>query len=396
MKNLIKCAVAFQLALGVAAMAETDVAAVTRDNTAFALDMYSLLKKEPGNLFFSPYSISAALAMTQGGARGETAAEMEKALRFAQGEQVHAAFGKLNGELEKAQEGGKIKLCIANSLWPQAGHPFLPEYLALIKKNYGASVTPLDYKADPQAAAETINKWVEQKTQDKIKQLFSGLDRQTAMVLVNAIYFKGNWAEQFEPKRTQEGEFTLADGLKVKAPMMGIKKNFPNAKLDGVQLLEMPYVGDRLSMVVILPNEPAGITQLEDRLDTATLASWIKQMTPREIIVSIPKFKITWGAKQLAEPLKALGMRAAFEGGTADFSGMDGTRNLFISQVVHKAFVEVNEEGTEAAAATGVVMTLTAVREPLMFRADHPFLFLIRDKSTGAILFMGRVMDPTK
>lgn len=372
---------------------------IVSGNNEFAIEMYSALRGREGNLFFSPYSISGALAMTYGGAKGNTAAEMAKTLHFKDGEKTHAAFAKINEELDKAQKDGKIKLLVANSLWPQAGHKFLPEYLSLVHKNYGSSVTPLDYQTDAAGAVEKINKWVEDKTRNKIKKLFSQLGSDTRLVLVNAIYFKGNWTEQFNPKETQDEDFTLAGGRKIKSPMMHLTKRFGYAKADGVKLLEMPYVGDQLSMVAILPDDAAEIAKLEKELTQTNLESWLGQLSGEKVIVAFPKFKITWGATELNAPLQKLGIKAAFDAGAADFSGMDGMKDLFLSQVVHKAFVEVNEEGTEAAAATGAVMALTAmppINEPPSFIADHPFIFLIRDKSTGQILFMGRVMDPTK
>lgn len=379
---------------------------IASGNNQFALEMYSALAVEgrsgdrrfQENLIFSPYSISSALAMTYGGAKGDTATEMEKTLHFKDGKEIHAAFAKLNETLDKAQKDGKIKLFIANSLWPQTGHNFLPDYLSLVKKNYGSSVTPLDFKTDSRGAVEKINRWVEDKTQDKIKNLFSQLDASTRLVLVNAIYFKGNWDKPFSPKETRDEDFTLAGGEKIKTPMMHLSKNFGYAKAEGIKLLEMPYEGDQLSMIAILPDDVAGIAQLEKDLTPQKLESWIGQLRGEKVIVAFPKFKITWGATQLNDTLKKLGIRAAFDAGAADFSGMDGAKDLFLSQVVHKAFVEVNEEGTEAAAATGAAMSLTMAppSEPAKFIADHPFIFLIREKTTGQILFMGRVMDPAK
>ncbi len=368
-------------------------------NNQFALQMYGALSGQEGNLFFSPYSISSALAMVYGGARANTADEMKKTLHFTDGEKVHAQFARLNARLDKAQEGGKIKLVVANSLWPQAGHKFLPDYLALVKKDYGSSVTPLDYQSDAKGAVEKINKWVEDKTQNKIRKLFSQLSADTRLVLVNAIYFKGAWAEPFDAKETQEEEFTLAGGGKIKTPMMHLTKKFGFAQADGVKLLEMPYAGNQMSLVALLPDDAAGLAKLEKELTTKNLGAWLDQLSTEKVIVALPKFKITWGATELNAPLKKLGMGDAFNPGAADFSGMDGVKDLFLSRVVHKAFIEVNEEGTEAAAATGAVMMLTAMpptNEPPTFIADHPFLFLIREKTTGCILFIGRVMDPPR
>lgn len=372
-----------------------------RGNTAFALDMYSKLKAEKGNLFFSPYSISSALAMTYGGARGTTAAEMEKTLHFTQRQQVHEDFAWLNQELAAAQKDGGVELAIANSLWPQKSELFRPEFLEMTQKYYKSPVTPLDYN-NPAQAVRTINSWVADNTKQKIQNLIDGLDRETVMVLVNAIYFKGKWAEPFKKEMTRDGDFTLASGEKTTVPMMHQTKKFAYSETDAMQILEMPYVGNRTSMVVILPRDPAGIAKIEDQLETQTLARWTSWLnSPREVIVTLPKFKMTWGTFDLKPAFENLGMHAPFSGTNADFSGMKemkGTLDrIVISKILHKAFVEVNEEGTEAAAATAVIMVRGGIGPTIpSFNADHPFIFLIRDKTTGSILFIGKVMDPTK
>ena len=379
-------------------LAEKDSAvpnSIVSGNTAFALGLYSVLKKEKGNLFFSPYSISAALAMTYGGARGDTAKEMKNTLRFPPDEKrTHLAFAELNATFDEVQKKAKVQLHIANSLWPQKDHVFLPEYLTLMKQHYGSSITPVDYVKATEKARKTINTWVEDKTDEKIKDLIrqGDLDPQTVLVLVNAIYFKGNWASQFDPKRTKDADFTLLNGKKQQASMMYQKGKFRYKEIEGVQVLELPYVGKQLSMILILPGKPSGLPELEAQLSVENLASWLSSVREQEVGVYLPRFKITWGTFELNKPLKALGMRKAF-GSAADFSGMDGTKTLFIGLVLHKAFVEVNEEGTEAAAATAVGMKLNG---GLTFRADHPFVFLIRDNATGSILFLGKVLDPNK
>jgi serpin B len=375
----------------------SDLRAAVAGNNTFALDLYSILKKEKGNLFFSPYSISSALAMTYGGARGDTAEEMAKALRFAAGaERTHSAFAELNTMFDRIQKRGRVQLHIANSLWPQKDYGLLPEYLTLTKRYYGVSITPVDYVKATEEARKIINTWVEDRTKDKIKELIRPgvLDPLTVLVLVNAIYFKGNWASQFDPKRTTECDFSLLGDAKAQVSMMHQKGKFGYGEIEGTQLLELPYVGKELSMVLILPAKPEGLSKVEDQLTVDNLGSWVSRISEQDVSVYLPRFKVTWGTFELNKPLQALGMRKAFVPG-ADFSGMDGTKSLFIGLVLHKAFVEVNEEGTEAAAATAVIMRKNGGRMHT-FRADHPFLFFIRDNVTGSILFLGRVLDPSK
>lgn len=369
---------------------------IVKGNTAFAIDLYSLLKNEEGNLFFSPYSISAALAMTYGGARGNTAKEMQETLHFPPEEQkTHLAFTELDIKFDQLQAKENVQLHIANSLWPQNGYFFLPEYISLIEKHYGVTVTPVDYIKDSEKAREIINTWVEDETKEKIKDLIrkGDVDGSTVMVLVNAIYFKGNWASQFSPDNTIESDFILLSGQKKQVSMMQQKGIFGYRKIEGAQMLELPYVGKGLSMVLILPDEAGGVSNLEDQLSVENLDSWLSNISQKDVNVYLPKFKITWGTFKLNKPLITLGMESAFSP-TADFSGMNGRRDLSIGAVLHKAFVEVNEEGTEAAAATAVVMR-KAIARVHTFRVDHPFIFLIRDNSTGSILFIGRVIDPT-
>jgi len=374
----------------------SDLKAAVAGNNAFALDLYSMLKKEKGNLFFSPYSISSALAMTYGGARDDTAEEMAKVLHFALGvDKTHPAFAELNTVFGQIQKRGQVQLHIANSLWPQKGYRLLPEYLTLTKRYYGVSVTHVDYVKAAEDACKIINTWVEDRTKDKIKNLIrpGALDPLTVLVLVNAIYFKGNWASQFDPNRTTESDFSLLGDAKTQVSMMYQKGKFGYGEIEGAQLLDLPYVGKELSMVLILPEKPDGLSKVEDQLTTENLDSWVSRISEQDVNVYLPKFKVTWGTFELNKPLQALGMRKAFGSG-ADFSGMDGTKTLFIGLVLHKACVEVNEEGTEAAAATAVVMR-KGLSRTYTFKADHPFLFLIRDNVTGSILFLGRILDPS-
>jgi serpin B len=367
--------------------------AVVEGNTTFALDLYGELGGEEGNLFFSPYSISTALAMTYAGARGETERQMARTLHFTLGQdQLHPAFASLEAGLQAVQEPGQIQLHVANSLWPQIGYPFLQAYLSLVREHYGVLITPVDY-GQAEAARTAINTWVEGKTEKKIEDLIpSGmLDALTTLVLVNAIYFKGNWANQFDPNLTAAAPFWLTPAERVEVPMMTQEQEFRYAEWEGLQVLELPYVGNDLSMVVLLPEATDGLAALEEALTVENLDRWTNRLRQREVVVFLPKFGMSWGF-ELSRTLISLGMGAAFGG--ADFSGMDGTRSLFIDKVVHKAFVDVNEEGTEAAAATAVLMVRGMPAPPATFRADHPFLFLIRDNTTGSILFLGRVLEP--
>ena len=393
---------------------------VVQPNNKFALELYAKLRTKQGNLFLSPYSISTALAMTYSGARGQTASQMATVLQFPlerrkaldsdnQGrpfyrieselispERIAAAFGGLQKALNARGAKGGYELTVANALWGQKGYGFLKEFQELTQTHYDGKLNELDFVAAAEAARNTINAWVEKKTKDKIKDLIGPgvLDRMTRLVLTNAIYFKGNWASQFKEEKTAEAPFTLANGEKVNAPMMNQTARFNYMEAEDFQGLELPYVDNELSMIILLPRRLEGLSDLEKTLTSENLAAWTAKLRKREVIVSIPKFKMT-SQFSLASVLKSMGMTDAFTA-NADFSGMTGKKELFISAVIHKAFVEVNEEGTEAAAATGVAMRLTAAvpdRTPV-FRADHPFLFLIRDNISGSILFIGRLMNP--
>ncbi len=380
---------------------DTDVDTVVTGNTAFALDLYGKLRSQEGNLFLSPYSISTALAMTYGGARGETEKQMAHTLHFdLPTDKLHPAFAALEESLNAVQQKGQVKLAVANSLWPQKGYAFLPDYLALCQKYYGTSITPVDYANSTETARKTINDWVGQKTNQKIVELLKPgvLDRLTWLVLANAIYFKGTWDSPFKKESTTNQLFHQSSTKAVTVPLMENETYFRYAEGSDLQVLELPYAGDDLSMLVLLPTKMDGLGDLEGKLTMGNLDSWTKDLRHQKVHLFLPKFKTT-AEFSLAGTLATLGMTDAFSRG-ADFSGMDGKKDLFISAVVHKAFVEVNEEGTEATAATGVGVVLSAVpvKPPPVpvFRADHPFLFLIRDNRTGGILFLGRITDPTR
>jgi serpin B len=370
-------------------------------NRAFALDLYRQLRSTDGNLIFSPYSISLALAMTYAGARGETARQMREVLHFGLvDERLHPAFNALDRSLAglAEAEGGGISLEQANSLWAQQGFDFLPEFLDLLAQDYGAGVRLVDYAGDTEAARRAINAWVEAQTHDRIQELFKQgvLDSLTRLVLVNAIYFKADWQTQFDRSATQDGDFHLLDGKTVRAPMM----TFEGEKVvplsygsgEGYQAVGLPYANPEVEMVILLPEE-GNFEAFEAGLDGEQLAAILDGMSETEMKLYLPRFK-SQAEFSLPETLMALGMLDAF-GGQADFSGMDGRRDLYVKDVVHKAFVEVNEQGAEAAAATGVVMLTTSLNSrPPEVRVDRPFIYLVYDRTSGSILFLGRVLDP--
>jgi len=381
----------------------SDTTALVAGNTAFALDLYARLKSADGNLFFSPYSISTCLAMTYAGARGSTATQMARTLHFntnhTNQNQLAASFGALQRQFSDAEKKKGLELNIANGLWAQKDHPFLPAFLEVATKAYQANLQQTDFRTQAEPAREAINDWVSQKTKGKIADLLQPgvVNEATRLVLVNAIYFKGQWIRQFNKNNTAPAPFSVTAQRRVQASLMNLTAECKYAEVEGLQLLELPYVGDDLSMVVLLPRAIDGLTGLEGLLNEQTLATWLAHARNQKVNVFLPKFKLT-AQFSLAQTLAGMGMSAAFSP-SADFSGMDGARDLCISAVVHKAFVDVNEEGTEAAAATGTVMRSMALMRPLpipVFRADHPFLFLIRDTHSGSVLFLGRVADPSR
>jgi serine protease inhibitor len=373
----------------------SSVETTVQGNTEFAFDLYQRLRKADGNLFFSPYSISTALAMTYAGARSDTEVQIAQALHFLldQG-QLHPSFASLEAKMGNTGRKGHIKLRVANTLWPQKGYAFLEGFLALTKQNYGVLITPVDY-GNEEATRHTINSWVEEKTEGKIKDLIPPgmLNDLTRLILVNAIYFKGNWASQFNRNLTRNAPFWVTPDEQVQVPMMTQKHEFRYGESDGLQVLELPYIGDDLSMIVLLPTETDGLAKLEESMTVENLYQWTKDLWEKEVEVFLPRFEITFPFR-LDDALKSMGMVNAFSD-EADFSGMDGSKELYIAAVLHKAFVTVNEEGTEAAAATAVIIKSKGPpSSPPVFRADHPFVFLIRENSTGSILFLGRVVNP--
>jgi serpin B len=376
--------------------AKADRIALVKGNTQFALELYAKLRTQDGNLFLSPYSISTALSMTYAGARRKTADEMAETLHFDLAPRdLHRAMGALikqvNGDGDKKRG---YQLITANALWGQKDYPFNPDFLKLNKDDYGAGMKEVDFIGNTEAARQTINAWVEKETRDKIKELFKPgiLDRDSRLVLTNAIYFKGDWASRFKKDRTRDFHFHMSASKIVKAPLMNQTGDFKYHDAGTFQILEMPYVGKEVTMVVLLPKKVDGLADLEKNLTADNLAGWLGKLGTQEVQVTLPKFNVT-AEFSLKETLAAMGMPTAFSD-RADFTGIATKEGLFISAVVHKAFVDVNEEGTEAAAATGVGVSTLSARIIPEFKADHPFLFLIRDTRSGSILFLGRLVEP--
>ena len=380
---------------------QPDMEALIEGNTVFATDLYQQLRERTGNLFYSPYSISLALAMVYAGASGQTEAEMAKVMHYTLSQEaLHPAFNALDQELaSRAMDpldgiGKGFQFNVANSLWGQKDYAFRQEYLDRLALNYGAGMRLVDYIHNTEGARLQINEWVSDQTKEKIQDLIpqGALSTETRLVLANAIYFNAAWARQFEAAMTQDRPFTLLDGSEMTVPLMNQTENFRYASGEGWQAVELPYEGGKMSMVVLLP-ERESFSDFEAGLDDVELEAILDKMSSVNVDLYLPKFTFE-SEFALSNTLRAMGMSDAFSM-TADFSGMTETNDLFISEVIHKAFVDVDEEGTEAAAATAVIMEAKAmpVEEPVEMRVDHPFLFLIRDE-TGTILFMGRVVNP--
>ncbi|MBN1418212.1 MAG: serpin family protein [Planctomycetes bacterium] len=372
-----------------------DVAALVAGNNRFGIDLYHELREgSDGNLFFSPFSVSAALAMTYAGAAGETKEEMAAVLRLPDGgDDVHRSFGALIASIDRGSGLGAYELTVAGRLWGQVGYAFLDRFLFICRDDYGADLALLDFARDPDAARGIINQWVEDETAGRIVGILpqGSVDSWTRMILTNAIYFKGDWASRFAPSATMDRPFHLTASGAVPVPTMSQIDDFRFYVGDGIWALEMPYEAGDLSMIVILSDAWDGLPALEAAFTHENLERWIASLRTGEVHVSLPRFQFT-STFGLKAPLSALGMPSAFDANLADFSAMDGTRNLHLQGVAHKAYVRVDEEGSEAAAATAVKVGTTS--GPPMFCADHPFLFLIRDNVTGSILFLGRVVNP--
>jgi serpin B len=376
-------------------------AAVTASNT-FGMNLYQELRAEDGNLAYSPASISIALAMTYAGAKGETAQEMRTTLAFP--DQADALHGGWATVMSRWQGAENVQISVANRLFGDKKYTFEPGYLSLTKSRYGAPLEPVDFAGAPEAQRKHINDWVANKTNDLIKDLIpeDGVTSDTRMALVNAIYFKAKWLTPFDDKRTEEAAFA-APGGSVKVPMMSQTEHMKYAEVDGVKIAERPYKNSSFAAMFVLPEKEDGLAELEKKLDAKLLDRWTTALESERVAMKLPRFKIEPKAPvELEAVLLKMGMKTPFVRGKADFTGITNPPSpadrLFIEQVYHKAFVSMDEAGTEAAAATAVMMGRAGGKpsEPKSFEADRPFLFFVRDAKTGLVMFAGRVLDPTK
>ena len=372
-----------------------DQDAIVRGNTQFAFDLYRAVRERGGNVFYSPYSVSTALAMTLAGARNTTADQIVRTLHFPlHSPRLHPVFGALMKQVngEPAQLPG-YELFAANALWGQQGSDFQDAFIAINRDHYEAGLNEVDFANAPEDARTTINRWVEKQTHDKIAELLPNgiVDRMTRLVLTNAVYFNGAWEQPFDPRQTRDGEFHVSDTTIVTVRLMHHDSEFRHMRNGDVIGLELPYKGRALSMIVLLPPEKTPLSELVKKLTPDNLSAWVGAMKPGRVMVTLPTLTIE-SQFSLKSVLSRLGMPLAFSR-QADLSGITGRKDLHITEVVHKAFVDVNELGTEAAAATGVGFRMTML--PPRFTADRPFVFLIRDNRTGAILFLGRVVNPS-
>jgi len=381
-------------------VSSSDVSALVAGNSVFAFDLHRELAPDAGNLIYSPFSISAALAMACAGAAGDTETQMANTLHFDLDQDVlHSAFNSLDlelnarGRVQPPYEGEGFDLAVVNAAWGQRGYTFLRKYLDILAVNYGAGLRLLDFKGDPDGSRETINDWVSQQTNDRILDLLppGSLDPATRLVLTNAVYFNAPWLDPFDPDQTRTGAFEPLRGNTVYVPMMWQQLRLAYAAWGEGQAAELPYNGNTLSMVLLVPDRGT-FEAFEAKLDAALYESIILALEWRAATLQLPRFEASYDAS-LVEPLAALGMTDPFTGGVADFSGIDGTHDLFISDVVHRAWVSVDEAGTEAAAATAVIMPGGGATEPVTMTVDRPFLFVIRDIPTNTILFVGRVVE---
>jgi len=379
----------------------SDITALVEGNSQFAFNLYQALKDNPGNLFYSPYSITQALAMTYAGASGKTQQQMAAALQFTLPDsRLNAALNAVDEELAAAgksqDEQNAFKLAMVNALWGQSGYTFQPDFLDVLSKYYGAGMHTLDFVKNQEASRQAINQWVSQQTNQRIQDLIARgvITPNTRLVLTNAIYFKASWQKQFEKSQTADGTFFMARDSPVQVPMMHGSAMYGYVKENGATVVELPYSNADFSMVIVMPDADT-LGQFEQSLDASKIAALITGLQQTEVDLTMPKFSFD-DSFSLAKPLQGLGMTDAFTPGVADFSKIDGGKGqLFIQDVVHKAFIAVDEQGTEAAAATGVVIGITAMpAKSAKVVIDHPFLFLIRNNQSGAILFIGRVVNP--
>ena len=382
-----------QLAPEVAA----DAVPLVEANNRFAFDLYARLRVQGGNLFLSPFSVSTAFGMTYAGAASQTAEEMANVFHFPlPQERLHPTFGALVRSLDRGIGFGGYELRVANRTWGQQGFPFRDEFVRITREDYGAEMQQADFAQSAESARLNINAWVAERTNDRIRDLFpqGTIDSYTRLVLANAIYFKGLWATQFDRAKTQDALFYLSATNAVPVPTMKREGKARIASVSGATMLELAYKGGDLSMLIVLPHRFDGLPELEASLTSDALRDAIAALneTPSEIPIAIPRFRIE-SKFMLGRTLSDMGMPSAFQAGAADFSGIDGRQDLHIAAAIHQSFVEVNEEGTEAAAATGVSVGATSLPS-VSFIANRPFLFVIHDNVTGSILFMGRLTDP--
>jgi len=385
----------------VAEIAKADLQAVVGGGNQFAFDLLTRLSEKDGNLFFSPYSIRTALAMTYAGARARTAEQMAAVLHFSLAQdQVPPAFASLVGELNNSSKGpgGQLfELIVANALWAQKGFPFHKDFVDLLQADYGGELQRVDFTANPESIRQQINDWAAKQTKDKIKDLLpQGIVNQlTRLVLTNAIYFKSSWDHPFYDGLTKDEPFHVSGDKTTPVPMMRLQESFGYYEDSRLQAVSLPYGQGRLAMIVLLPRKVDGVVELTRDVKPA-FSNAISRLRSRPVNIMFPKFKLT-AQFSLRQALESMGMRDAFDDNAADFSGMATAERLFIRAVIHKAFVDVDEKGTEAAAATAVTIGLAAmpvVQKPVSFVADHPFLFLIQHQQSKEILFVGRVINP--
>lgn len=383
-------------------VATEDVGQAVAGNSAFTFDLYHAIREDEDNIFFSPYSISVALAMTYAGARSETAQQMADTLHFDLPQpELHPAFNALQLELSDREQSGsgaaedeRFQLNIVNALWGQIGYHFEDAFLETLARYYGAGLRLLDFASNPDESRDVINTWVSDATAGRIEDLLKPgvVTSNTRLVLTNAIYFTAAWLHPFSESATADAPFTLLDGDQVSVPMMSQVIRGQYAAGDDYQAVSLPYRGAPTSMLVVLP-DAAGFEEFEASLSAERVQGIVDALQPADVDLTLPKFEYD-ADLDLTTTLADMGMPAAF-GGEADFSGMTGDRSLYISDVVHKAFIAVDEEGTEAAAATAVAVAESAMALNPTVAVDHPFIFIIRDDQTGTILFLGRVLDPS-
>ncbi len=382
-----------------AAGVDERVAMLVEHNTEFALDLYGRLRFTDGNVLFGPHSISASLAMAFAGARGDTRGELGRAMHFELGGEVHEAFNELGNRFESLREAGDVSLHVANGLWAQRDYPFQSAFLEIARRKYQAMLRQADFRSGAERVREEINAWVELETKAKISRLLAAgsIEDSARLVLISALYFNGEWSSRFDERATATAVFHVRSDESVDVQMMRQQGNLEFMENALVRVARLSYGLDRdLSMTIILPQKAHGLAAVEELLSSRTLNGWLALLESRPLVVYLPRFRVSMQLA-LKETLAAMGAGIAF-GPSADFSGIDGTKRLSISEVVHKAFIDVNERGAEAAAATGAIIGLTSDTPPPVpvFRADQPFLFMIRDGRSGSILFLGRLSNPTE